>query len=183
MDPIGDDAPRRAGSLEGDGHWFDRALDRLVSWMAVTSGVILFLMMFLVVVNTLTRKLFNAPVTGAFEVTESMLTLTVFLALAYTQRQHGHISVDVLSRHFSHGVKRVTNVFVPFLGVICFAWATYANWEFTLESYRIDEQEWGEITFPLWPVKGLMFVGLAILTLQFAVDTVKEWRAGTRGDR
>ncbi len=179
MDPLDDDGLSRT---ELSVHRFDRTLEWLLSWMATLSGVILFSMMFLVVVNTLTRKFFNAPVTGAFEVTESMLTLTVFLSLAYTQRQGGHISVDVLSRHFSPATQRVTRVLVPFLGVICFAWATYANWNFAFQSVQINEQEWGEITYPIWPVKLLMCIGLGILTIQFVVDTVKQLRAALRGD-
>lgn len=145
-------------------------LDRLLDLMAVLSGAVLFLMMFLVVANTLTRKFFNWPIAGAFEMTESMLTLAIFLALAYTQKVGSHISVDVLSRHFTGAAKRVLEFSAPVLGAICFGWATYASWLYALDSYRMSEQEWGSITYPIWPVKMLIVFGLGALTLRYLLE-------------
>jgi len=169
-----------ADEIEQD--WIDRFLDRVLSSMAALSGAILFFMMFLVVVNTLSRKLFNAPVAGAFEVTQSLLTLAIFLSIAYTQREGGHISVDVLSRHFSTGVQKAMQLIAPLLGVICFVWVTYANWNFAYESYLTDEQEWGAITYPIWPVKMAMCAGLGLLAVQFLADFTINLRAVFKGN-
>ena len=160
----------------------DRTLDWLLKKMAALSGIILFVMMFLVVANTLTRKFFNAPIAGAFEITQSLLTLAIFLSLAYTQRVGGHISVDVLSRHFSGSVQLLARLMAPALGFLCFAWATYANWHYAMDSLQMNEQEWGEITYPLWPVKMLMCIGLGILTLQFLADLIRQLRIASRGN-
>jgi TRAP-type C4-dicarboxylate transport system permease small subunit len=145
-------------------------LDRLIDLMAVLSGAILFLMMFLVVANTLTRKFLNWPITGAFELTASMLTLSIFLALAYTQKAGAHISVDVLNRHLTGGVKRALDFSAPVMGAACFGWATYACWLFAYESYSMSEQEWGSITYPIWPVKMLVCFGLGALTLRYLLE-------------
>lgn len=162
--------------------WIDKSLDRLLGFMAALSGMILFFMMFLVVVNTMSRKFFNAPVSGAFEITQSLLTLAIFFSIAYTQRAGGHINVDVLSRHFSKSVRGVMELIAPLLGVICFAWATYANWLFAHESYLTNEQEWGAITYPIWPVKMAMCFGLGLLAVQFFADFLKNLRAALRGN-
>jgi len=148
----------------------ENLLDRLLDLMAVLSGAVLFLMMFLVVANTLTRKFLNWPITGAFEVTESLLTLAIFLGLAYTQKVGAHISVDVLSRHFSGLSKKVFEISAPVLGVACFGWATYASWLYALDSFRMSEQEWGSITYPIWPVKMLIVFGLGALTLRYLLE-------------
>jgi TRAP-type mannitol/chloroaromatic compound transport system permease small subunit len=161
---------------------FDRALGWLQAKMAAASGIILFVMMLLVVTNTLTRKFLNAPVAGAFEITQSLLTLAVFLSLAYTQRSGSHISVDVITRHLTGAMRRLSRMFGHLLGVACFAWATYANWGFAMQSYAMDEQEWGEITYPLWPVKLMICIGLGILTLQFVVELLREIRDMQRGE-
>lgn len=145
-------------------------LDRLLALMAKLSGITLFVMMVMVVANTLTRKFLNWPITGVFELTASMLTLAVFLALAYTQKAGAHISVDVLSRHFNGTTRKVFEVSAPVLGAVCFAWATYASWLFAFESFEMGEQEWGSITYPIWPVKMLVCFGLAALTLRYVVE-------------
>ena len=105
----------------------------------------------------------------------------VFLSLAYTQWTGGHISVDVITRHLTGGARRLTRMFGHLLGVVCFAWATYANWGFAMQSLDMNEQEWGEITYPLWPVKLMICIGLAVLTLQFVVELVREIRDMKRG--
>ena len=145
-------------------------LDRLLDLMAVLSGAVLFLMMVLVVANTLTRKFLNWPITGAFEVTESMLTLSIFLALAYTQKVGAHISVDVLSRHLSGTAKWLFELSAPVLGAICFGWATYASWLYAHDSFLMSEQEWGSITYPIWPVKMLICFGLGAPTLRYLLE-------------
>lgn len=145
-------------------------LDRLLDLMAGLAGAALFVMMLMVVANTLTRKFLNWPITGVFELTASMLTLAVFLALAYTQKAGAHISVDVVSRHFSGATRTLFEIAAPVLGALCFAWATYASWLFAFESYEMGEQEWGSITYPIWPVKMLVCFGLAALTLRYVVE-------------
>ena len=52
----------------------------------------------LVVANIFGRYLFNAPVTGTLEFTESLLVLIIFLSLALTQYDGGHIRVTLLTR-------------------------------------------------------------------------------------
>lgn len=153
-------------------------LDRLLALMAKLSGITLFVMMVMVVANTLTRKFLNWPITGVFELTASMLTLAVFLALAYTQKAGAHISVDVLSRHFSGTTRKAFEVSAPVLGAVCFAWATYASWLFAFESFEMGEQEWGSITYPIWPVKMLVCFGLAALTLRYVVEIFLTARGG-----
>ncbi|UUX50886.1 TRAP transporter small permease [Nisaea acidiphila] len=160
-------APR---SVPGPLSRAEASLDRLLDLMAMLSGAVLFLMMFLVVANTLTRKLFNWPITGAFEITETMLTLAIFLALAYTQKVGSHISVDVLNRHFSGALKRILEFSAPVLGAVCFGWATYASGLYALDSYAMAEQEWGSITYPIWPVKMLICFGLGALTLRYLLE-------------
>lgn len=160
-------APRSAsGPLSRAESWLDRLLDL----MAVLSGAVLFLMMFLVVANTLSRKFLNWPITGAFEITETMLTLSVFLALAYTQKAGAHISVDVLSRHFTGTAAKLFELSAPVLGAVCFGWATYACGLYALDSFHMSEQEWGSITYPIWPVKMMISFGLGALTLRYLLE-------------
>lgn len=156
----------------------ERLLDRLLDLMASLAGITLFVMMLMVVANTLTRKFLNWPITGVFELTASMLTLAVFLALAYTQKAGAHISVDVVSRHFTGATRTLFEMAAPVLGAVCFAWATYASWLFASESYAMGEQEWGSITYPIWPVKMLVCFGLAALTLRYVVEVFLVARGG-----
>ena len=59
-------------------------------------------------------------------------------------------------------------------GAVFFAWCAYAAWKFAAQSWSFNEQEWGTVVFPLWPVKFVVFVGIAMLAIQFLLDAIAE---------
>ena len=151
-----------------------RGYGLLLRGCGAISAAATFVMMCLVVANILGRYLFNAPVTGTLEFTESLLVLIIFLSLALTQYDGGHIRVTLLTRRLPRTWGRALNVFCMLAGAAFFAWCAYAAWRFAAQSYSFNEQEWGTVTFPLWPVKFIVFVGILMLAIQFLLDAIAE---------
>ena len=144
-----------------------RAYGRLVTWFAVIAGTVTFSIMWLIDANVLTRKFFNAPVQGSFELTEAGLVLIVFLSLAYTQYKRGHIRVTLLTRHLPLGLQHGLYIFV------LFAWCTYAAYTNAIRSYGMNEQEWGVIQLPIWPLKTSIVIGTALISIQYLLDSIR----------
>ena len=138
--------------------------------LCLIAGCSLLGVMILVVVNALLRYLFNAPIAGTLELTEGALPIIVFLSLALTQYEGGHIRVVLLTRKLPLKARRVSIVVAMLLGATLFAWATYAGWQLTAKSIAIGEIQRGSIRYPLWPIKGTIAFGMALLTLQFLID-------------
>lgn len=136
------------------------------------AGLVTFLMMLLVVANALLRFGINMPIAGTLEITESMLTTLIFLSLALTQYEGGHIHVVLVTKQLPVSLQRFTRLIAMGLGLMFFAWCTYAAWGFALKSWMIDEHEWGSIQYPLYPVKFVVFIGLLLLTIQFFLDMI-----------
>jgi len=67
---------------------------------AYTATGVLGLMMLLTVTDVFLRYFFNAPITGTTEITEFMMVIVVFPALAYCAVSRRHINVDLLVSHF-----------------------------------------------------------------------------------
>ncbi len=155
-----------------DFHRLCRAYGRLLHAFGLASAVSTFLMLVLVVANVIGRYLFNAPITGAFEITESLLVVVIMLGLALTQYHDGHIRVTILTRRMSLSWARLAKIWALILGAVFFAWCAYASWKFAYESYSFDEQEWGTITFPLYPFKFVVFLGVVLLAIQFVLDAI-----------
>lgn len=156
--------------------WFDRlyrAYGRIVTWFAVLAGLVTFAIMWMIDANVLLRKLFNAPLQGSFEFTEAGLVLIVFLSLAFTQHRRGHIRVTLLSRRLPMGVQHGLYIAVLFIGALFFAWCTYAALGNAIRSFNLNEQEWGVIQLPIWPVKSAIAVGTTLICLQFLLDAVR----------
>ena len=151
-----------------------RAYGRLLHVFGLLSAISIFVMLVLVVANVIGRYTFNAPITGAFEITESLLVVVIMLGLALTQYHDGHIRVTILTRRMPPRWAWIAKIIALFLGAVFFAWCAYASWKFAYQSYSFNEQEWGTITFPLYPFKFVVFVGIVLLAVQFALDTINE---------
>ncbi|KAA2314939.1 TRAP transporter small permease [Pseudooceanicola sediminis] len=136
------------------------------------AGVLTFVVMCLVVANALLRFLVNAPIAGTLELTESALPLIIFLSLALTQWQGGHIKVVLLTQHLPAGGQRAFKALAMLLGALLFAWAAYAGFLMALKSWSYGELERGAIRFPIWPIKFAVFFGLSMLSLQFLIDAL-----------
>ncbi len=151
-----------------------RAYGRLLRGFGLVSALATFLMMLLVVANVLGRYLFNAPLTGTLEFTESLLVLIIFLSVALTQYDGGHIRVTLLTRRLPRPYARALTVFCMLAGAVFFAWCAYAAWKFAYQAWTFNEQEWGTVVFPLWPVKFVVFIGILMLAIQFLLDAIAE---------
>lgn len=147
-----------------------RRFGALLHACGLAAGAVTFLMMVLVVANALLRFLFNRPISGTLEITESALPLLVFLSLALTQYRGGHIRVVLVVRRLSPGARRAATCAAMVLGALFFAWCAWATGGLAMKSLAMNEQEWGSIRFPIYPVKLVVSGGLALLAVQFALD-------------
>ena len=151
-----------------------RSYGRLLRGFGLISEVSTFVMMVLVVANVLGRYLFNKPLSGTLEFTEGLLVLIIFFSLGLTQFDGGHIRVTLITSHLPKPVARVFTVVAMLCGAAFFAWCAYAAWAFAAQSFSFNEQEVGEVEFPLWPVKFMVFFGIAMLAVQFVLDAIAE---------
>src|SRR3546814_6834334 len=111
-----------------------RLYGRLLAAMAVVAGLAMFVMMWLVGLNSLTRKLFNAPVVGTVEITEALMSFAIMLPMAYTQLKRGHIRVTLLVSRLTPAVAHILYAVALLLGCLLFAWATGAAFRNALRS-------------------------------------------------
>ena len=141
--------------------------------LGAISGAIVFCIMWLIDANALMRKFFNAPVPGTLEITEAALVLIIFLGLAVTQHRRGHIRVTLLTRRMSLGARNALFILAMLIGAGLTAWFAYAAYTYALRAYKIDEMEWGVITFVVWPIKAAISIGWGLLSFQFFLDAIR----------
>lgn len=140
------------------------------------AGIVTLLMMLLVMTNVLSRYILKIPISGAFEITQSMLTVTVFFSLALAQLNDSHIRVVLLTDRLSPAWQRTMRVFGLVIGAIFFGWCTYATFGFAMSSYEIGEQEWGSVRYPIYPIKFAVSFGLLVLSIQFVFSAIRTAR-------
>lgn len=159
-----------------------RAFGAFLNTCGQIAGWMTFAVMLLVVVNALLRYLLNSPVAGTLELTESALPIIIFLSLALTQYEGGHIRVVLLTQHLRPGPQTALRVIAMLLGAGLFAWAAWAGWIMAAKSLAMGELERGSIRFPIWPIKFAVFFGLLLLSVQFLIDALYAALGGTLPD-
>ena len=146
---------------------------KFLTALAIMAAFGFFGIMWLIDANVLSRRFFNAPITGTLEITEVLMVFAILLPMAYTQMRRGHIRVTLITGMFPSRIRKYFFVFSLVVGCIFAAWATYASFNFFLRSYNINEHAWGSIRIPIYPAKGAVALGMFLLSVQYFLDAIR----------
>jgi TRAP-type C4-dicarboxylate transport system permease small subunit len=163
-------------------HWLKRLLGRTIDATTLVGALAVMLMMLHITVDVVSKYLTGMPMPGTITVVSNYYMIVVaFLPLAYTERNNGHISVEVLVEHFRPAPKHLLNILTLVFTAIVFGMLT---WQSVIEagrSYRsgtfMIEQD---AKLLIWPARYLLPLGCGLMTLTLAVKAVI---ALTRGRR
>jgi TRAP-type C4-dicarboxylate transport system permease small subunit len=111
-------------------------------------------MVLLIVVDISLRRFFNSPIPWSMEAVRVMLVVVVFPAIAYCAMHKAHISVDILTSHFSPKFRSILSI-ITYL--MCAGLCAFMAWAAII--YGLDSWESGYITglLPL-PIAPFIFV-------------------------
>jgi len=125
----------------------------------------LFIMTFIVTGDVILRYVFNAPSKWVVEVSSYLLIVIVLMGLAYTQKERGHIKVDIILSRLPKAVRPwvelVILVMVLALTIILIYLTAGDFWT----SIKLKTVSDSVMAFPLAPWQAFIPVGLAILAL------------------
>jgi TRAP-type C4-dicarboxylate transport system permease small subunit len=121
----------------------------------------LFAMMAITVVDVVGRYLFNAPLHGAFELTEVMMGVLVFAVLPLVTAADDHITIGLLEAVFRGPARRAKEVLVT---AVSTAFVATVAWRVWIEAGRMAEYEdrTAFLGLPLWPLSYFMAVMAAV---------------------
>jgi TRAP-type C4-dicarboxylate transport system permease small subunit len=140
-------------------------ISRLMSWVA---SVILFSMMLLTITDVFLRKVFSRSILGTVELTEFMMVVLVFFALAHTEVSNGHVRVDLIMSRFGERAQTLVDMITQF---VCFLLFGLVTWSALVYSARMKAS--GEVSQDLWlpiyPFVYIVAVGCALLTLTLLI--------------
>ena len=136
----------------------DRALYRVERWMALLCGLAVFSLMLLAVVSVGGRNAFNSPIPGYVDWIEQAMPFIAFLAIAYTQRDGGHIRMDILIGRLRGRALWLAECVSTLLMLILMLLLVWGSYEHFLRSFDFNAPLWSrdssiDIRLPLWPAK------------------------------
>lgn len=129
------------------------------------SCALFFFIMLLGGVDAISLNLFNQPVPSMLEISENLLAVAAFLALAGASDQH--IKVDLIVNRLSGRTRRVLAWFSTLVCLFVFALIAWRMWGLALDSYAIGEKAIALFRFPIWPGKLLAAFGVSVAAAQY----------------
>ena len=164
----------------------DQQLLKAERVLALCSGLAVFGLMVLAVVSVSGRNFFNAPVPGYVDYIEQAMPLIAFMGVAYTQRDGGHIRMDMLvgalKGRLLYAVELITTLLILILMVLL-VWGTWAHFQ---RSFDFGSPMWSrdssmDIALPIWPAKLLAPVAFSVLSVRLALQVWGYGRAVVTG--
>jgi TRAP-type C4-dicarboxylate transport system permease small subunit len=129
----------------------------------IASGV-LFFMMLLTIADVFLRKVFSRSILGTVEVSEFMLLILVFFALAQTEVLNGHVKVDLVMGRFNERSQAMVDAITQltcFLLFGLFTWSALVYSGKMREAAEVSQDLW----LPIFPFVYVVAVGCALLSL------------------
>jgi TRAP-type mannitol/chloroaromatic compound transport system permease small subunit len=151
----------------------EKAITRISDWGLLFSGMLILIMSVLSTYGVGRRYIFNNPEPYSYELSTMLLVACVVFAVAGLQRQRRHLRVDFIAERLPHGMESVlVNIITPILALFYVGIMTWKSWENAIYSMSIWETSQSSWEEPLFPVKMMVPIGMALLCLVLASQLI-----------
>jgi len=147
----------------------DRLFLKLETMLTLAGGIVIFLLVFLATANVLGRWIFSLPVSGYIDWVEQSMAFFAFLGIAFTQREGGHIRMDMLVGRIQGRPLWVTELLSVILMLGVTLVLIYGSFLHFFRAYQIGDSSM-DINLPIWPAKLVVPVALSILALRLILQ-------------
>lgn len=151
-----------------------RGIDAATSGLNAVGSALIFFLMCLICADVASRFLLNAPIVGVTEIVEISIVVIVFLQLADTTRKDKLTRADSLVgvlRLKRPKAARIIDVVAALAGLALMLLLAYAIVPAIFNDYRRGFYVGtpGLFTFPTWPSKLMIAIGLVVTSIQLAL--------------
>jgi TRAP-type C4-dicarboxylate transport system permease small subunit len=153
----------------------DLGLYRIERQLALLSGIAVFSLMVLAVVSVGGRNFFNQPLPGYVDWIEQIMPLIAFMGVAYTQRDGGHIRMDIFVGLFSGRALWLIELITTLAVLVLMLLLVWGSWAHFGRSFDWNAPLWSrdstiDIALPIWPAKLLAPIAFGVLSLRLMLQ-------------
>jgi TRAP-type C4-dicarboxylate transport system permease small subunit len=141
----------------------------LSTYLSYIGNFSLAAMMLLTTSDVIGRYFFNAPVLGAYEITEYLMLIMVFSFLALAQSAKVHINVDIVFNHLPVGLKHFLQRFNHFVCLLMMILVTWMGVLRVLELRKTGEAS-VLLKIPDYPFAAFLVIGCLVFCVEFLKD-------------
>lgn len=172
-----DDTPINLAELEGGGlpqaqagddgfgnlaRAMHKVLDPIAKYLCYAAAVMTLLMSLAMVVDLVSRMLFNKPLSGMIELQTFMLVFMAFFSIAYTMLKNQHVSVDLITSLMSNHTNSTLQSIFSIWGAFIFGAMSWLTATRAAEALRREEIS-DIISMPYWLLYAVVSIGTLLL--------------------
>lgn len=141
----------------------------------LVAAACLFALMFYVTADVICRTVFGAPLKGTLEVSQIMLLIIVFLAIADTQTRKGHVRIELFSDHLPPRAQAILGVLYCVAGIGLFSMMLVYGATVALADMRTGVTT-DQLGIPLFPAKAVIPVGALLMIVELIANLLGHFR-------
>ena len=138
-------------------------------YLSYIGNIALAAMMLLTTADVIGRYFFNAPVLGAYEITEYLMLIMVFSFLALAQSAKVHIHVDIVFNRLPSGLRQFL---LRFNHLVCLLMMLLVSWMGIQRVFELKKT--GEasvlLKIPDYPFAAFLVIGCLVFCTEFLKD-------------
>jgi len=145
---------------------FHRSVEAISEYSGRLASWIIYIGIIILTVEVVLRYIFNSPTVWAHGYTQRIFGSYFVLIGAYTFIHEGHVRIDLIYAKVNQRMQAfldITNC------VFLLVWSGVlipCGWEFFMKSYKMGEVDQMVLAHPIWWVKFMIPLGMALIFLQ-----------------
>lgn len=155
----------------------EKLIVRISQVMGTLAALAIVVLMVAIVIDVVFRYTTGASVPAMVELAESSLIAAVFLGLAWGGVTGSHVAVTLVADRLSPAANRVLAIIVWGASSFFLAWMTYATTLRAISATQRREIRMGLVQWPMWPLRWVIVIGVAMLCLVCVANTVRALRS------
>lgn len=141
----------------------------LLALLNSASSIIIAMMALLITIDVTARYLLNIPPPGTTELVKSSLAAIVFLSLGFTLLKGRHVRATIIFNALSPFMRNIVKTADSVLGMVVFGFMCRHSFTTAWTGWLIREYEGVQLRVPVYPVRFIIFLAAALVTIQFFI--------------
>lgn len=140
------------------------------------AGVLIAIVWILMIAEVFMRNVFNSPILGCSEICVFLYVSAAYFGWSYTQRDKGHITVDLLYTNLKPAGKLLLDRIAIIVNTLLFIAFTYCSWKSFAISFAKREIYLAAMSMPVYVLRFAIALGVTLMLLQLISDVIEMFR-------
>ena len=137
------------------------------------ASITIFIMMISTVTDSFSRRFLGYAFAGVIELNEILLVVSIFLAVAWTQKVDEHISVELVYLKLSRKTQLILTVITSLFASIIIGFLTYETFLGAWDAFVTKDFRDGAVKYLLWPGKMFVPIGGVLLLAELVREIIQ----------